>query len=264
MNQTLKKFLPAAVTSVFLCLPSALIAHGNDPYSSAQYWGFYLDSCHNVDKDAVIVQQQLDEKSPEISYGDIKFDINRMSTSIPKLSKKSIKKTEFHTCQIKLKHAKNLIAEAKIHEKELEKARQKVARQRHMNSPLYKKALELGFQDYGWLGALSDDYKQFGEKRLEHWIIYIDYDCGKYFRAIQYLKPYVIYAAVNGGYHTCSYRGPIAVLPISGTKIDRGKLIDRNSYYIYEGVIKTEDSDGFPIKVPVLKQEKFKPKVPNK
>lgn len=135
----------------------------------------------------------------------------------------------------------------------------KEARRQHEASPLYKKALELGYRDYGWLVMLYSYYKDVGDAELRKWIILVDSDCGRHYQATQYVKPYVVYAPRYNKY-TCNNsideREIVAVLPPDGVTVNRGEYIDRNSYYVFSGLLEGKGTDGFPIKLPLLKQHK--------
>lgn len=134
----------------------------------------------------------------------------------------------------------------------------------HESSPLYKKAIELGYKDYGWLSSLHAYYVEVGDKALRSWIILVDNDCGRYYKATQYVKPYVIYRARRSEYSLCTGREMVAVLPPDGVTVNRNEYIDQDSYYVFSGVMDATGKDGFPMKVPLLKQHKKHHQQPNK
>lgn len=51
-------------------------------------------------------------------------------------------------------------------------------------------------------------------------------------------------------------RDRVVILPVDGDVVSRGQFIDKQSYYVFEGLLNAESSDGFPIKLPLLRQVK--------
>jgi hypothetical protein len=125
----------------------------------------------------------------------------------------------------------------------------------HKSSFLYKKAKELGFDDYGWLGAMSMYYKEGGERKLKKMLLLVDEDCGRYFRAVQRVGEYVIYRPNMSVNNTCGGREMVAVIPASGVRVSRLKYIEEDCcYYVFQELSDAKMDDGFTTRLPVLKQ----------
>lgn len=247
--------LLAAVVWCSILLASTTV-YAEDIYSSKEYWGFYLDSCEKLDEAMAKVRSQINEKSDVVFSNGIKFNLERMEGSLAKVAANDKDRERFEKCNEKVEKARALLSQAESYEKAVDKRQRKEARKEHEASPLYKKALELGYKDFGWLAALHSYYKEVGEEDLRKWIIVVDSDCGRHYQATQYVKPYVVYAARRSQYNTCSGRERVAVLPSDGASVNRGEYIDRDSYYVFAGILEGKGTDGFPIKLPLLKQHK--------
>lgn len=230
--------------------------YAKDIYSSKEYWGFYLDSCEKLDEAMAKVRGQINEKSDVVFSNGIKFNLERMEGSLAKVAAKDKDQASFAKCREKTVKARELLSQAESYEKSVDEKQRKEARKEHEASPVYKKALELGYKDFGWLAALHSYYKEVGDDELRKWIIVVDSDCGRHYQATQYVKPYVVYTARRSQYNTCSGRERVAVLPPDGVSVNRGEYIDRDSYYVFAGLLEGKGTDGFPIKLPLLKQHK--------
>ena len=123
----------------------------------------------------------------------------------------------------------------------------------HQESPEYKRARALGFSDVGGLGKLkelAEDSETDGEDYLKTLMITVDWGCGRHFRAVQYVKPYVIYTAHPDEGNCAIYKG-VAVL--GGEMVERGDTIDQDAVFQYVGWKKLEGPGGFPIDIRVVK-----------
>ncbi len=124
----------------------------------------------------------------------------------------------------------------------------------HDASRLYKEAKAQGFSDYSWLAELDYDYKRMGMKKLQSIKILVDMDCGAHYYAIQRFGRYVLFVPGDLRDSACSGRERVAVIPAQGFTFHRGQSIDRNSYYVFVGILKGESEDGFPTQVSVVRQ----------
>lgn len=246
---------------VLVCMLASTIwlpsASADSLYSSVENWRFYLDSCRQLDEAMGTVRKQIDNKANVVFSNGIQGNIESMDDAIKYVKDKDKISRKYIECQQKSKRAQGLFAEAEAYDKLLQEQQSQEARRSHEDSPIFKKALELGFDDYGWLAALESDFREVGQERLKKWMILVDSDCGRHYEATQYVKPYVIYKAYRSYYNLCSSREtPIAVLPSEGVTVNRGDYIDKNSYYVFAGVLEGKGTDGFPIEIPLLKQVK--------
>ena len=86
-------------------------------------------------------------------------------------------------------------------------------------------ARSLGFADVGELGDLDRHSEMDGEANLNTLMITVDWGCGRHFRAVRYLKPYVICTA-----HPHEGSGAVCkeVAVPGGESVERGESIDRD------------------------------------
>ncbi|WP_426205802.1 hypothetical protein [Pseudomonas sp. TWP3-1] len=127
------------------------------------------------------------------------------------------------------------------------------AQAEHLESPQYKRARALGFSDVGELGKLKElarDSETDGEAYLKTLMITVDWGCGRHFRAVRYVKPYVIYTA-HPDEGSCAIYREVAVL--GGELVERGETIDQEAVFQYVGWKKLEGPGGFPIDIRVVK-----------
>ena len=130
--------------------------------------------------------------------------------------------------------------------------------QEHKSSFLYKKAKELGFDDYGWIAAMADYYKTGGERKLKKMLLLVDSDCGRYYRAVQRVGDFVIYRPNMNTTNSCGGREVVAVIPAKDIAVSKGKYIDDSCYYVFQEISNANMSDGFTSKIPVVKQVRKK------
>jgi hypothetical protein len=93
----------------------------------------------------------------------------------------------------------------------------------HQNSPEYKRARSLGYSDVGDISFLKLHEDMDGEARLKTMLITVDEICGQYFRATQYVKPYVIYTVrpSDGG---CGEEKRVAI--VGGRSVEKGTELE--------------------------------------
>ena len=130
------------------------------------------------------------------------------------------------------------------------------AQAEHLESPEYQRARALGFSDVGELGKLheiAEDPEMDGEAYLKTLMITVDWRCGRRFRAVRYVKPYVIYNT-HPDEGSCAIYREVAVL--GGAMVDRGDTIDRDTIFQYVGWKKLEGPGGFPVDIQVVKVRK--------
>jgi len=126
----------------------------------------------------------------------------------------------------------------------------------HLESPEYRRARAMGFSDVGELGKLheiAEDSDMDGEAYLKTLMITVDWGCGRHFRAVRYVKPYVIYNT-HPDEGSCAIYREVAVL--GGAMVERGDTIDRNAIFQYVGWKRLEGPGGFPVDIQVVKIRK--------
>ncbi len=130
------------------------------------------------------------------------------------------------------------------------------AQAEHEKSPEYKRARALGFSDVGGIGKLkelAEESETDGEAYLKTLMITVDWQCGRHLRAVQYVKPYVVYVVgPNSG--SCAVYKEVAVL--GGAMVERGDPIDEDLIFQYVGWKKLKGAGGFPINIRVVKVRK--------
>lgn len=216
-----------------------------DPQSS---WQYYLANC-----------QRLQEKMAEVQNGrktawDVKFDLEGSLRTINQrrsnLTQQHLGSREYAACENVAAHAEAMAAQG------LDEFNAKVqqgiqqGRVEHENSPVYKRARTLGYSDVGEISFLKLHEDTDGEARLKTMMITVDEICGQYFRATQYVKPYVIYTVQpsDGG---CGEVKRVAVM--GGRSVEKGDYIDERGEFQYVGWKKIVGADGFPTEIRVLK-----------
>lgn len=248
------------LTAIIFC--SALVyasdAVAEGMYSSKENWGFYIDSCNRLDEAMNTVQNQINSKSDVLFSNGIKFNLERMEDSINNVLQTDINQSVYQRCIEKSEKGKKLLLASDSYERTIEIEQDNINRKEHENSEIYKKALALGFTDYGWISNIQSYYREIGDAKLRKWLLVVDSDCGEFFQATQYVKPYIIYSVKASRNTACSGKEIVAVLPYNGVLVERGEYIDQDSYYVYRGVLKGKVDDGFPIKLLSVKQFKEK------
>jgi hypothetical protein len=127
------------------------------------------------------------------------------------------------------------------------------AQAEHEKSPEYERALALGFSDVGGIGKLkelAEESETDGEAYLKTLMITVDWGCGRHFRAVRYVKPYVIYTA-HPDEGSCAVYKEVAVL--GGEMVERGETIDQDAIFQYVGWKTLEGPGGFPVDIRVVK-----------
>lgn len=127
------------------------------------------------------------------------------------------------------------------------------AQAEHEKSPEYERALALGFSDVGGIGKLkelAEESETDGEAYLKTLMITVDWGCGRHFRAVRYVKPYVIYTA-HPDEGSCAVYKEVAVL--GGESVERGETIDQDAIFQYVGWKTLEGPGGFPVDIRVVK-----------
>ncbi|VVO70925.1 hypothetical protein PS876_01284 [Pseudomonas fluorescens] len=130
------------------------------------------------------------------------------------------------------------------------------AQAEHEKSPEYKRALALGFSDVGGIGKLkelAEESETDGEAYLKTLMITVDWGCGRHFRAVRYVKPYVIYTA-HPDEGSCAVYKEVAVL--GGERVERGETLDQDAIFQYVGWKTLEGAGGFPVDIRVVKVRK--------
>lgn len=120
----------------------------------------------------------------------------------------------------------------------------------HQNSPEYKRARSLGYDDVGEIGELKRHQDMDGEDKMKSMLFVVDEACGRYFEAIQYSAPYVVYKT-DSEISRCGEPRRVAVL--GTTDVSAGDFIDRFATYEYVGWKNIVAPNGFSIPTRVLK-----------
>lgn len=242
ITQTLRLF--SAITLAFSLTP-AFAAWQEHPENS---WKYYAGNCQQVQ------QKMADVQSGRTSAYEMMFalesNLRTMNEHRSNLTPDHLGSREFAQCENVATQAEAMIAQGKAEfAAKMERGVQE-GRIAHQNSPAYQRARSLGYSDVGDISFLKLHEDTEGEARLKTMLITVDEVCGQYFRATQYVKPYVIYTVrpSDGG---CGEVKRVAIM--GGQAVEKGDYIDERGEFQYVGWKKITGADGFPTDIRVLK-----------
>ncbi|MBC3209097.1 hypothetical protein HU755_20020 [Pseudomonas sp. SWRI111] len=212
-------------------------------------WDYYLANCQRMQEKIADVQSGRVSAAYEVT-SDLQNSLATQNEHRPNLLPQHLGSSEYAHCENVAAHAEATLAQG---EAEYAAKRQRDAqegRAAHENSPAYRRARSLGYSDAGEISFLKLHEDTEGEARLKAMLITVDEICGQYFRATQYVKPYVIYAVrpSDGG---CGEVKRVAV--VGGGSVEKGDYIDQKGEFQYLGWKKLVGADGFPTDIRVLK-----------
>jgi len=223
------------------------------PYSSRENWGFYLRDCKRISEDTTTVERQIQEGSTVLFTSSLRSLLDNINGILDEVSAADRDRAIIAECEATISHSRSVLAKATEYEKNHSMREEKEAREARLASPEYKEAKARGFSDYAYLGDLDNAYRRMGEKKLRSMMIIVDPDCAAYFRAVQKVGPYVLFAPPPS-HRFCAGNERVVVLPAAGVSFGRGQFIDRHSYYSFQGLLEGTGMDGFPAKILAVKQ----------
>ncbi|AZZ78160.1 hypothetical protein CCX46_24450 [Pseudomonas sp. RU47] len=226
-------------------IPPAFAAVQEHPENS---WKYYAGNCQRVQ------EKMADVQSGRITAYDVMFalesNLQTMNEQRSNLTPNHLGSREFAQCENVAGQAEAMIAQGKAEFAAKMQGAAEEGRIAHQNSPAYQRARALGYSDVGDISFLKLHEDTDGEARLKTMLITVDEICGQYFRATQYVKPYVIYTVrpSDGG---CGEVKRVAV--VGGRSVEKGDYIDEKGEFQYLGWKKLVGADGFPTDIRVLK-----------
>ncbi|PMQ09013.1 hypothetical protein PseAD21_22155 [Pseudomonas sp. AD21] len=231
--------LVAAMTPVF----AAVQEH---PENS---WQYYLANCQRMQEKMADVQSGRVPGAVEV-IGDLESSLRIIAEHRLNLTPQYLGSQEFAQCENVAAQGEATIAQGRAEFAARMNQAAQQGRIAHQNSPEYQRARSLGYSDVGDISFLKLHEDTDGEARLKTMLITVDEICGQYFRATQYVKPYVIYTVrpSDGG---CGEVKRVAV--VGGRSVEKGDYIDEKGEFQYLGWKKLVGADGFPTDVRVLK-----------
>ncbi|WP_095125926.1 hypothetical protein [Pseudomonas sp. Irchel s3a12] len=236
--------LLCAITLAATMAP-ALAAVQEHPENS---WKYYAGNCQRVQ------EKMADVQSGRTTAYDVMFalesNLRTMNEHRSNLTPNHLGSREFAQCENVAGQAEAMIAQGKAEFAAKMQGAAEEGRIAHQNSPAYQRARSLGYSDVGDISFLKLHEDTDGEARLKTMLITVDEICGQYFRATQYVKPYVIYTVrpSDGG---CGEVKRVAV--VGGRSVEKGDYIDERGEFQYLGWKKLVGADGFPTDIRVLK-----------
>jgi len=211
-------------------------------------WKYYAGNCQRVQ------EKMADVQSGRTTAYDVMFalesNLRTMNEHRSNLTPDHLGSQEFAQCENVMAQADGMIAQGKAEFVAKMQGAAEEGRIAHQNSPAYQRARALGYSDVGDISFLKLHEDTDGEARLKTMLITVDEICGQYFRATQYVKPYVIYTVrpSDGG---CGEVKRVAV--VGGRSVEKGDYIDERGEFEYLGWKKLVGADGFPTDIRVLK-----------
>lgn len=211
-------------------------------------WKYYAGNCQRVQ------EKMADVQSGRTTAYDVMFalesNLQTMNEHRSNLTPNHLGSREFAQCENVAGQAEAMIAQGKAEFAAKMQGAAEEGRIAHQNSPAYQRARSLGYSDVGDISFLKLHEDTDGEARLKTMLITVDEICGQYFRATQYLKPYVIYTVrpSDGG---CGEVKRVAIM--GGRAVEKGDYIDEKGEFQYLGWKKLVGADGFPTDIRVLK-----------
>jgi hypothetical protein len=211
-------------------------------------WKYYAGNCQRV------LEKMADVQSGRTTAYDVMFalesNLRTMNEQRSNLTPNHLGSREFAQCENVAGQAEAMIAQGKAEFAAKMQGAAEEGRIAHQNSPAYQRARALGYSDVGDISFLKLHEDTDGEARLKTMLITVDEICGQYFRATQYVKPYVIYTvrSSDGG---CGEVKRVAV--VGGRSVEKGDYIDEKGEFQYLGWKKLVGADGFPTDIRVLK-----------
>jgi len=211
-------------------------------------WKTYLSDCEQLQR--AVTDVQNGRKMAKDVVSTIESYLRTFTVHRKNLAQPSLGSPDYARCESVVPQAQDIAAKGGAeNDKELDQHFRQ-AQADHLNSSEYKRARSLGFSDVGEIGALDQHAELDGEANLKTLMIKVDSGCGRYFRAAQYVKPYVIYTAHRSD-GNCAVHKRVAVL--GGEMVERGDEIDENGIFQYVGWKRLAGPQGFPIDVRVVK-----------
>ena len=194
-------------------------------------WKYYAGNCQRVQ------EKMADVQSGRTTAYDVMFalesNLQTMNEQRSNLTPNHLGSREFAQCENVAGQAEAMIAQGKAEFAAKMQGAAEEGRIAHQNSPAYQRARALGYSDVGDISFLKLHEDTDGEARLKTMLITVDEICGQYFRATQYVKPYVIYTVrpSDGG---CGEVKRVAV--VGGRSVEKGDtLMRRASFSIWAG-----------------------------
>ncbi|VVQ31799.1 hypothetical protein [Pseudomonas fluorescens] len=210
-------------------------------------WKYYAGNCQRVQ------EKMADVQSGRTTAYDVMFalesNLQTMNEQRSNLTPNHLGSREFAQCENVAGQADAMVAQGKAEFAARMQGAAEEGRIAHQNSPAYQRARALGYSDVGDISFLKLHEDTDGEARLKTMLITVDEICGQYFRATQYVKPYVIYTVrpSDGG---CGEVKRVAV--VGGRSVEKGDYIDEKGEFQYLGWKKLVGADGFPTDIRVL------------
>lgn len=237
--------LLCAITCAAVITPA--FAEWKEPPESS--WQYYLANCQRMQEKIADVRSGRVPSAYEV-IGDLEGSLRIINERRLNLTPQYLGSREFAQCENVAAQAEATIAQGKAEFAARMNQAAEQGRIAHQNSPEYQRARSLGYSDVGDISFLKLHEDMDGEARLKTMLITVDEVCGQYFRATQYVKPYVIYTVrpSDGG---CGEEKHVAI--VGGRSVEKGDYIDERGEFQYVGWKKLVGADGFPTDIRVLK-----------
>lgn len=217
-------------------------------------WQQYVGSCQRLEREVAAIRSGQASSAQDAAFR-IRPWLEIMQGNLAGTTQDVIHPGQLARCQAIANEAQALQAQSESDARGEEMAQSEQNQRTHLNSPEYKRAAALGYRDVAGISFLKMYQDMDGEASMKSLMITVDEECGRHFRATQYVQPYVIYTvqASNGG---CGEKKRVAILRSGGEPVELGDWIEQDAYYEYLGWKKLVGANGFPTEVRTLRQRR--------
>jgi hypothetical protein len=241
-------------------LASAVLVAGLSPGSPvlAQWiddpWEIFTLHCETMQNR--LAHEIGNDEDLRLSYHNLKLNyetVDEVRTKVPEAQRS---RQDYRDCVAKLPAVKKLLAKAEELQRKKAEAEEAEARAANEADPYFKKAKDLGFDDYAGLVGIYASIRNGNVKRerLANYLIVADDHCGRRFKATGQAGEYYILSVDDTDY--CGFGlVQVALKRSAGVSYREGEWI-KDAYFRIVGTEEFQKSSGFPITLVVLEPVK--------
>lgn len=239
-----------------LAISVSTVSFAADPFNTLEHRkSKYLLRCETLENRMPLFEQSKKSKDAAYIFQTFRDQIPSMAEDFAASSSLGLTADQAKRCNALFARVQGMLDRAqetlKVAEEIETKKERAAALVHYQNTPDYKLARSLGYEDVGHIGLLDLHEELDGEEKMRSMLFLVDRDCGSFFQAVQNTPPYVIYT-IEKTVITCGKAKRIAVIGTSN--VGNEDLIDEKATFEYVGREKIMSPNGFPISVRVVKQ----------
>ena len=187
-----------------------------------------------------------------LSYQSLKLNYDTVEEYRSKVPEERRTRPEYQDCVRELPAVEKMLARAQALQKERDAKQNAESQARHVASPEFAKAKELGLDDYAGLVGIYSSIKNghVDRGRLTRYLVVADDTCAKRFKATGQVGPYYI-LSVNDANHCGFGLVQVALKRTAGVSYREGEYI-KHKYFRIVGTEEFQKSNGFPVTLVVL------------